>query len=250
MMGKMARTFQTEAIILRTYRFGEIHKGVTLLCPSTGLLDAVAFGAYKGSSKLGGSTDPFAYGRFYCYRDPVKDRTKISDADVRDLFEGIRGDLRRYYTACFWAELIIKSYAGGGAGEELYTLMLSAMKALDSNPDLRLPLFNQFAWRFLDILGLRPEPGLCGGCGHAAEAGESVFLDPRQVEFRCGNCRSPGDTEIHPGLRRYLLHTQQRSLEASMRVRLDLSSEQLLYSLFLSMLEEAVDQPLKTVELL
>ena len=112
----MSRNIRTEAIVLKTGRVGEIHKSVTLLTPELGLVEAIAHGVYKGKGKLGGVSDPFCWSMSYLYYEPVKKNYKITDMECRELFERIRGDLGRYYAASLWAEVVIRSHAGGEGG--------------------------------------------------------------------------------------------------------------------------------------
>ena len=48
----MERSISTNAIIIRRERFGEFHKGLTLLTSDLGLVSATAYGAYKMQSRL------------------------------------------------------------------------------------------------------------------------------------------------------------------------------------------------------
>lgn len=246
----MSRSFQTDAIVLRTYRIGDIHKGISLLSASGGLLDAVAYGGYKGGGRLGGSTDPFTWGKFYCYRDPVKERTKVTDTETYDLFERIRSDLRRFYIACFWAEIILGSFGAGGENETLYPLLLESLGLLDRPDDLAGRVFIQFGWRFLDLLGVRSDAGECSACGHAADERETLYLDPLGRGFLCANCRAGSTVEIGPGGLRYLRFTGPMETGKACGVRIDGTTEQQLRMAVLRMILTAVDQPLKTVELL
>ncbi len=246
----MSRSFQTDAIVLRTFRIGDIHKGVSLLSATGGLIDATAYGAYKGSGKLGGSTDPFTLGRFYFYRDPVKERTRINDTETCDLFENIRNDLVRFYIACFWSEIILASFGAGGEDETLFPLLLESLRALDRSAESTGRVFIQFGWRFLELLGVRSEAGECSSCGRVAGEDEFLYLDPLGRGLLCEQCRGGSQFPIGPGALRYLRFTGSMSLEKAVGVRIDGDTENQLKAAVLRMIGTAVDQPLKTVELL
>ncbi|MDA3939799.1 MAG: recombination protein O N-terminal domain-containing protein [Spirochaetia bacterium] len=102
----MNRNIKTDSIILRSRRIGELHKGLSCLTRSHGIIDAIAYGAGKGKSKLAGLVDPFSLLYLYLYFDPVKDNYKISDIEQRTIFPNIRLELGKFYIASFWAELI------------------------------------------------------------------------------------------------------------------------------------------------
>ena len=92
----MNRNLRTESIILRTRRIGELHKGLTCLTRSCGIIDVIAYGAGKGKSKLSGMVDPFSLLYMYLYYDPVKDSYKVSDIEQRAIFPGIRSELGKF----------------------------------------------------------------------------------------------------------------------------------------------------------
>ena len=125
----MSRNFRTEGIVLRNYRFGEIHRGVTLLSPEYGILQAVAYGACSAKGKLRSITNPLCAGTFFLYRDPVKDAIKITDVDCREFFEGVRAAIVKFFTASVWLETVIKTF--GGDAEEVFSLLGGSLRLLD-----------------------------------------------------------------------------------------------------------------------
>jgi DNA repair protein RecO (recombination protein O) len=227
-----------------------MHKGISLLSTDRGLFEATVYGGYKGSGNLGGSTDPFTWGRYYCYRDPVRERIKITDAEVHSLFEGVRGDLPRYYTACFWAEIILVSFGAGGELQHLFPLLLSSLQALDKPGTPLEQLFIQFGWRFLELLGLRSETGECSSCGHAAAEREPLYMDKSGNGFLCGTCSAGRGMVLGPGSLRYLDYTAFLPLEAAVGIGIDASTRKELKAVILGLITAAVEKPLKTMELL
>ncbi len=155
----MERHSTCEAIVLENRRFGELHKGVSLFTPENGLVRATAFGAYSRKGSLRGITDPFVWGKFYIYRDPVKQNVKISDVEVFDMFYGIREDVIRYYVASLWAEIVLRSFGGGEAAHELYDVFRECLLLVRDAGETRVRLVcSQFLLRFLAITGAPVDP--------------------------------------------------------------------------------------------
>src|SRR6056297_1352136 len=181
----MGRNIRTFGVILKSYRVAEYHKGLVVLSPDLGIFHTTAFGAFKGKSKLSGVSEPFTDGAFLLYHDPVKDRYKVSEIIPELVHAGIRGDLERYYTALFWSELLVKSFAGGGDFNRLFRFVREGLQLLDGEG--RHEWINiQFMWRYLELIGFRPETERCDECGRALERNEAMFLqDGRLV---CPNC--------------------------------------------------------------
>ena len=109
----MGRNIWIEGLTLRSRRFQEFHKDVTILCRTGGILQAVLHGGYKGKSRLAGATEPFRQAEFLLYHNPVKQSYKISDGDVLNPFEELRGNLAKIYLASLWSEIMIKTQGMG-----------------------------------------------------------------------------------------------------------------------------------------
>lgn len=155
----MERHSTVEAVVLENRRFGEMHKGLSLFTPDSGLVRATAFGAYSRKGSLRGITDPFVWGKFYIYRDPVKQNVKIIDVEVFDMFYGIREDVLRYYTASLWAEIILRSFGGGEASQELYGVFRECLLLVrNADEQVTRHVCTQFMLRFLQFTGAPVDP--------------------------------------------------------------------------------------------
>ncbi|MFQ3620698.1 MAG: DNA repair protein RecO [Spirochaetales bacterium] len=219
----MSRSFHTEGIILRTYRMGEIHKGVQFLSPELGLVDAVAFGAYSPKGKLRTITDPLCTGVLYLYRDPVKDRIKITDMDCRHCFPLIRQSVQRFFQASLYLETVLKTF--GGEAPSVFDLLLDTLSHLETVAEKDLsPLLVQFLYRYLEGAGLSPNLSYCSTCGTERKRMEPFFFRSGYVEFFCKRCSLPEDREVPPGALSYLAHTRRLPLTAALSIGLDKAS--------------------------
>ncbi len=160
----MSRTAKVEAVILKTHRIGDHHKGLTLFAKGRGILRAIAHGAYKG--RLSSRTGFLTRARFETYTDPVKDSVKITDIDVIDDHPGLHQSLERFYAASLCAELILASF-GAGESEQSdesapgFPLLTETLAVLaDADPREVQIAAVLFAWRLMSALGLRPDLAL------------------------------------------------------------------------------------------
>ncbi len=244
----MFRHSVTQAIVLQSRQFGEIHKTVTLFTPGEGLVSAVAHGAKKIGSRLRSTTEVFCLSRVFLYYDPVKRSYKITDMEGLSLFHGIRASLARYYAASLWAELILKSYAGGESARPLFVLLRDSLALCEQAPQeavRRLSL--QFLWRYLSLTGQAPELERCSECGRPVGPDESMAWG--ESAALCPRCavRSVGAAPVPAGARRYLLYTSALGLEGAARVGLDEAGERALRSLLLGLVQSVVEVPLSSV---
>ncbi len=247
---KMNRNLKTDSIILRTRRIAELHKGLSCLSRSLGLINVIAYGAGKGKSKLSGMVDPFSLLSMYLYYDPVKDSYKVNDIEQKTIFPNIRSDLGKFYIASFWAEIILKSYSGGGESESIYPLLADSLEILnDADKSGQNLVLLQFLWRYLRISGFQPDISLCGNCGSPLSYNENIRFDEKDNHIICSSCRASGSTiPFSSGGRKYLEHTSLLNLDKSMRIGLDSNSIDVLKRVMFAMIQNIVEYPLNTLK--
>ncbi|NQT60084.1 MAG: DNA repair protein RecO [Bacteroidetes bacterium] len=245
----MERNIRTEAIILSSRRMGDLHRSVTLLSPNLGILQAAAFGAQKGKSKLSGWVEPYVSGTFNLYYNPVKQQYKIVDIDSCEFREFLRLDVYAFYLASFWSELIIKTYAGGGEYSDLYNLILESLSVLGVGREAdNHNLLVQTIWRFLTIIGYAPELVDCPECGKTLDNSETLVFDADSNAFLCSMCGTYEELVIYQGARKYLLYTQELSVKDAVAVHLSSKAMDSLKKVLISLVLHVVGGPLKTLQ--
>ena len=245
----MERNIRTEAIILSSRRMGDLHRSVTLLSPDLGLLQAAAFGAQKGKSKLSGWVEPFVSGVFNLYYNPVKQQYKIMDIGTCKFREFLRLDIYAFYLASFWAELIIKTYGGGGEYRDLYNLIMESLDVLSNGAGVdNQNLLVQTIWRFLTIIGYAPELGECPECGKSLANSETLVFDTGVNAFLCSSCGRYQELAIYQGSRKYLLYTRTLPLQDAVAVNLSGKAMDNLRKVLISLVLHVVGGSLKTLQ--
>ena len=209
------RNWILPSIVLQTTRVGDIHRSVTLLTES-GLVRAMAHGAAKATSRLRAATVPFSYVRAYLYRDPVRDSVKLTDVEALALHHHLSGDLLKYFTASLWAEVVIKSHAGGLQPDQLQRRLLDALDRLDgAGADEVAEVSAAFLWQALEHIGVAPEIDLCSACGRHLADSEGALLHLADASLWCRSCHgeAAGDAglvqELDAGLRGLLTVLRQ-----------------------------------------
>ncbi len=246
----MNRNLRTDSIILKSRRIGELHKGITILTKSYGIIDAIAYGAGKGKSKLSGMVDPFSLLYMYLYYNPVNDNYKVSDIEQRRIFPGIRSELPKFYIASFWSELILKTFSGGGESEIIYPLLAESLTELNTAvKEKQTLILIQFIWRYLGISGFRPDIEHCGRCDSMISVSESAWFDERENQIICNKCKPDMKMlKISFGGLKYLRHTVKLDLNKSMKIGLDSKSAETLKRILLVIIQGIVEYPLNTLK--
>ncbi len=252
----MSRNLVVEAIVLKADRLQEFHKSVTLLCAELGIIRGVAHGVYLGKGKLGSASDPFACSRTYLYYNPVKRSYKITEMEPLDLFAELRADLDRFYNASLMAEVILKSFGGGGPEStgRCYDLLKEALAALDRGAETTRVRV-QFLWRFVGQLGFMPSLERCESCGRSGREAAGLVYRVSEGDFVCEACaRSAPDSPrgatipLSAEAARYLLLSSAMGLPEAVAVDVDPGSMRGLVRVLHTLIQEIVEAPIQTLK--
>jgi DNA repair protein RecO (recombination protein O) len=224
-----------------------MHRRVVLLSPELGLITATAYGVRKSGAKLSALCQPFVSGRFYLYANHAKQQFKIEDIKAERFHESLNRDLSTLYAGSFFAELIVRSYAGGNEHRAMYDLLLGLLDAIEVGDDLQFLLI-QGCWRFLILLGLAPDVEYCVSCGKPLENGSGT-LHFTDNGLWCQQCLAQHDTarQLSVDQRRYLHHTQDLDLGKALKVKLTPERAVHLKRVLIHYIDHATDGNLKTV---
>ena len=210
------------------------------------MIDVIAYGAYKSKSKLAGITESFVRLRGYLYFEPVRGRYKLTDAEAIATYDGIRIDLKKFYTASLLSELVMLSYAGGDEHAQLHPLVATLFTIL-SECDIAQTnrVLIQGIARFLDIVGYPPTIDECGQCGRTSIP--EAFVTPGGVVL-CDGCRSTEVVPVTSMAVAYLAATAPLTVEDAMGVSLDGASTAGLRRALIRLAQNVVETPLRTLK--
>jgi DNA repair protein RecO (recombination protein O) len=183
----MSRSLKTEAVVLRSLRYGEADRILHLYTPDRGRVGAIAKGVRKARSRFGGRLEPCARvalvlheGRGDLLTVTGAD-TVASHARLRDHAAALDGAVR----AC---DAVNRLFGDGEPHPPAYHLLCNELALLDRAPD-RATWGNQLAFRLklLVAAGLAPQLGSCASCG---EAEELVGFSGAAGGVVCGACEA------------------------------------------------------------
>ena len=187
----MNRSFSTPAIVISLKPVGENNSNVTLLTKDQGIIYATLYGGPK--SKLRSLVSQWNAGIIYLYDNAEKKQIKISDFDVKNYHGTFSQNLFKLYAASLAAELAIKTKCAG-SNEQCWTLVSGFLDGLDLTGEEqgRLGLI-RFLWRYLELLGVQPNPSYCGRCGKSFLDSQfapdtETYYNVTDNIFICPNC--------------------------------------------------------------
>ncbi|MCF7946506.1 MAG: DNA repair protein RecO [Spirochaetia bacterium] len=243
----MSRYIQTEGIILAVKKTASQHRLVQLLSPEYGIITATAYGAKKG--KLTGSVNQFISGKCFLYYNPMRSQYKIDDIAADNYREYIRGSIQMLYSASFFAEILLKTYVGGGEYQLLYKLLEGALNSL-SEDEKRNRIMIQFIWRYLSISGfISPDLDYCAECGRKFFIDDNLVLDQNIPAMVCEiHKQNVDELVLYPAARKYLIYTKDMSFNDALNVYVSSRAEEYLKKLLINWMDLVSDQSLNTVK--
>ncbi len=189
----MAIISKTEAIVLRSMRFRESSRIVSLYTRKFGKVKVVAKGVRRPKTKFGSALEPFTVSNIVFYKRETKDLYNISEADIVKERPELRTNLRRMATAYVIVDFLDAANPEESENPRLYALADSMLDAIEKLPASTL---NLLLWTFLiraaGILGYGPTFAACLRCNRKRPG---MMFSPSLGGTVCRDC-SLGERDI------------------------------------------------------
>lgn len=121
-------TYKTKAISLKNIPFGEADKLVTLFTREHGKIKAIAKGARRVPSRLGGRVETFTYANYFMANGRSLDI--ISQCEVIETFQRLREDPEALPAGLYILKLVDLGTVEGQYHPELFDLLLQSLYRL------------------------------------------------------------------------------------------------------------------------
>jgi DNA repair protein RecO (recombination protein O) len=193
----MAGSFKTEAVVLRSIRYGEADRVLHLYSLDRGRVGAIAKGVRRTRSRMGGRLEPLSRVRLVL-RQGRGDLCTVSSVDTVNAHAGLRerrASLERASQAC---ESVLRLLDSGEANPAAYHLLCNQLALLDADPDSATRAQSlAFRVKLLLASGFAPELASCASCG---EAEHLAGFSPSAGGVVCASCEAgsfPLGAEAH-----------------------------------------------------
>ena len=164
----MPRMLKTEAIVLRSIRYGEADRVLHLYTPDRGRVGAIAKGVRKTKSRFGGRLEPFFRVRLLLYesRPPRSDLMTVTGAETVAAYPRLREDARGLDGAARACEAVARVFGDGDPHAGVFHLLANQLALIDADP-ARATRANALAFRLKLLLaaGFAPQLAGCASCG-------------------------------------------------------------------------------------
>lgn len=161
----MGASVKTEAVILRSLRYGEADRILHLYSPELGRIGAIAKGVRRAKSRFGGRLEPITRSALLLHRGRG-DLYTITGADTVDAYRRLREQHASLDMAARACDAVGRIFAEGDPHPPVFHLLCNELALLDADP-AHATHANQLAFRLklLVAAGLAPQLGACANCG-------------------------------------------------------------------------------------
>jgi DNA repair protein RecO (recombination protein O) len=196
----VGRTYKTEAVVLRSFRFAEADRVLHLYTLERGRVGAVAKGVRKTTSRFGARLEPFSHVELLLHQGTGELHT-VTGASLVDAHRPTRENSYRLSVGLVGAEAMLRLYVEeeqNARAFEALTRFLSALDAVPAGMKGRAgldPLALAFQLKLLWLSGYVPHLEACVECGHTDEL---VGYLPRAGGAVCAACAPTETVALSP----------------------------------------------------
>ncbi len=195
-------THDAEAVVLRQYALAEADRIIILFSKEFGKVRAVAQGAKRPKSRLGGCLEPLTHVRIRYYIKEGSDLGKIHQCELIHAYLGHGIDLERLYGYTYFSEIVQELVQENNPNYLIFRLFIASLNA-GEKIGVSEALVRYFELWSLKLSGLLPNYDTCSKCGKCVkDVGFYAWLEAGQG--RCAECSNGRGLSIRPAAARVL----------------------------------------------
>jgi DNA repair protein RecO (recombination protein O) len=167
------RSYQTEAVVLRSFRLGEADRVLHLYTLEHGRVGAVAKGVRKTKSRFGARLEPLSHVEVALYRGS-SDLQTVTGVDLVRSHHEAREDYGRLSVGLIGAEAMLRLFTEEEGNPRAFQALTRFLDVLDESPAPAAaarpeldPLALSFQLKLLWVAGYLPHLTSCAECGAA-----------------------------------------------------------------------------------
>lgn len=183
----MGYTLRTEAIVLRSMRYGEADRILHLYTPKHGRLSAIAKGVRRSRSRFGARLEPFFHITAMLH-EGRGDLYTVTGADTVSAHAALRDSALALDAAARACDAVGRLFETDDPHPEVFALLANELALLPTLPTERVrPNALAFRLKLLLAAGIVPQLGSCASCG---EPEHLVAFSAAAGGVVCASCES------------------------------------------------------------
>jgi DNA repair protein RecO (recombination protein O) len=165
----MARTYKTEAIVLRSLRFSEADRILHIYTSERGRIGAIAKGVRKTKSRFGAGLEPLSHVELM-HQEGAGELQTVTGVELLDSHRRTREDSYKLNVGLIGAEAMLRLFGEPEPNERAFTALSRFLETLDAleieagKPPTD-PLVLSFQLKLLWVAGYLPHLTSCVECG-------------------------------------------------------------------------------------
>jgi DNA repair protein RecO (recombination protein O) len=189
------RSYTTEAVVLRSIRFGEADRVLHLYTAERGRIGAVAKGVRKTKSRFGGRLEPLSHVELQLHLGAGELQT-ITGVQLVRAHDAARSDYYRLSAGLIGAEAMLRLFPEQEQNDRAFTALTRFLDLLDETPHAvdrpsLDPLALAFQLKLLWLSGYLPHLTSCAEC--SADDVTLVGYSPRAGGAVCRGCANAAE---------------------------------------------------------
>jgi DNA repair protein RecO (recombination protein O) len=161
----VAGPLKTEAIVLRSMRYGEADRILHLYTPMRGRVGAIAKGVRRAKSRFGGRLEPF-FRLDLGLHEGRSDLLTVTSAETIEPHRRLRDDAAALDSAARACDAVSRLFDSSEAHPEVFHLLCSYLALLDEQPGAATPgRLVAMRLKLLLAAGFAPHLAACASCG-------------------------------------------------------------------------------------
>jgi DNA repair protein RecO (recombination protein O) len=183
----MAGSLRTEAIVLRSIRYGEADRVLHLYTPGYGRLSAIAKGVRRSRSRFGARLEPFFQIHVILHQGR-SDLHTVTSVDTVAAYPSLREHAATLDAAARACDAVARLFETPDPHPEVFRLLANELVLLDRDAGNACTA-NGLAFRLKLLLaaGIVPQLGSCAGCG---ESEHLQGFSPAAGGVVCNSCEA------------------------------------------------------------
>jgi DNA repair protein RecO (recombination protein O) len=188
--------YRTKGIVFKKLARKEADQLFSVYTKDFGRLEILGKAIRKATSKLRSGVEIFYLSEIEFIQG--KSYKTLTDVVVIEKFKNLRKDLKRLEIAYRIRQVLDDLIKGQEKDKKIWNLLLEVFGKLnDSSFRNREIVYYYFLWKFLSILGYRPDLYNCSACQEKLKP-EALYFDPKQEGIVCENCFSKDNIQVSP----------------------------------------------------
>lgn len=154
----------TEAIVLKSLKYGDTSKIVTLYTKSFGKTTVIAKGARTKKSKFGSALEPMSYITAVFYKKESRDIQLLSQADLIEVHRSLNNDEKKLAVGLCIIEFLHASIHDQEQHEEIFDLTKNSLSELNASKKSELNFLIWYLVHLISMHGFEFDFSRCVNC--------------------------------------------------------------------------------------